>query len=162
MKFLLAILVVSVVWCGWAVKAQEFAETSPVVEPVTPKHPPTPPTPTVPSCIPGTCDQIHDQIAVDSNNKTALTTAITQAFKTWNKKEKNIFRGYKKRIEAIVYEDNKSPKFREKHIANVVSGFTKNAKRAARVYDIQIACWGTIRKFVKCVNKLYGTHYKIW
>jgi hypothetical protein len=58
---------------------------------------------TTPSCSAAPCDEINQQITVDSSNSSAITTAINQVYATWNQTEKNVFAGYKKRIEAIVW-----------------------------------------------------------
>lgn len=69
---------------------------------------------------------------------------------------------FKNHIQTSSFQGTTSTDSDEEQIAQVVSGFTTNADRAANVYDIQIACWGTIRQFVECVNEIYGTNYKIW
>uniref|UniRef100_A0A915ECB7 Uncharacterized protein n=1 Tax=Ditylenchus dipsaci TaxID=166011 RepID=A0A915ECB7_9BILA len=108
------------------------------------------------SVAPADCTKVGSLIAVDSSNKTVLTTVLTQHYDSWNTSMKLGFNNCFNNIRLAIWDNVNFPDEHSKLKKCQSSFWAYNNNSVSKqdvVFNIQISIWvGTIRQFVSCIN----------
>jgi len=100
------------------------------------------------------CSTRKDLIVIDqSANTTIFTTSLNAAYDTWTSSYQTQFKGYKKRVEVIIWSSTSTMTVSNKltNISLVLGNYASPTDdREITLKAVQLGQWGTVKQFCAC------------